>query len=88
MTIQVTILVGVCGLILSILTFVAGTKKNSKEDGYNLGKFEGDIARIEEAIKSIKEMIAEIKIDLHNEENKIAEAIKNHERIYHNGGIK
>lgn len=39
MTIQITVLISVLGIILSILTYIAGTKKNSKEDGFEMGKF-------------------------------------------------
>lgn len=39
MTVEVGIIIAVGGFILSVLTYIAGTRKTSKDDGMELGQF-------------------------------------------------
>lgn len=53
-SISVAILVGVGGLIMAALTYYAGTKKQSKQDGKLEGQVATDLSYIKHGIDEIK----------------------------------
>ncbi len=82
MTIQLGIAISLVTGIVSVLGFLLVQKKNIKDETKDFGIFMGEIKT---ELKYIKEAIEELKTDGKGISLKINEAIKNHERIYHNG---
>ena len=80
MNINVTVLIAVLGLILSVITFFVGQKKASADDGQEYGEFMGEIRA---DIRNIKDDIKEIKNDRERLKNEIDHAINEHVKAYH-----
>lgn len=77
---NITILIAFIGVCLSVLTYQAGVKKSSKNDGYNRGVFEGEIRS---SIASLSKKLDELAKKLDKNDGNIDEAIKDHERRFH-----
>lgn len=80
MNINITVLIAVLGLILSVITFFVGQKKASADDGQEFGEFMGEIRA---DIRNIKEDIKEIKNDRERLKDEIDHAISEHVKAYH-----
>lgn len=80
MNINITVLIAVLGLILSVITFFVGQKKASADDGQEYGEFMGEIRA---DIRNIKDDIKEIKNDRERLKNEIDHAISEHVKAYH-----
>ena len=81
MNINVTILIAVLGLILSVATFFIGQKRASQDDGQEFGEFMGEIRA---DIRNIKDDIKDIKEDRKRFTDEIDKAINEHVKAYHN----
>lgn len=73
-------IVGICGVLIAVLTLASNTKKNNVDDGKEFGEFMGEIRarlqKIEEDVKEIKEGGKDV-------QNAIDRAIEQHEKRYH-----
>lgn len=82
-----TLVVGMCGLALSIIAFFLGQRKDSSDSGQKLGEFIGRIdTKLENINATIKELKATIKEERQVNANAIEHAIKEHERALHGTG--
>ena len=81
MTIEIGIIISLIGCIIAVVSFIIGQKKSGKDDGLELGNFMG---MIKTEIANIKDMISDLKNDHKEVDDKIATAISNHEKAYHN----
>lgn len=81
---EITVVVAVIGVILSVLTYFAGVKKTSNGEVEKRAYFEGSItAKLDQLIKSVESLEnkwAKNKEDLYSE---IETQITQHERRYH-----
>lgn len=80
MNVNVTVLIAILGLVLSVITFFVGQKKASQDDGQEFGEFMGEIRA---DIRNIKDDIKEIKNDRERLKNEIDHAINEHVKAYH-----
>ena len=81
MVVQVSLVLGLISAGLSIYNCFANNKKVNKTDGFELGKFMGEM-RAEIAV--IKEGIVELKQNNKEIDDKIEKAIEKHLEAYHN----
>lgn len=79
MQIEIGTVLSVLAGIVAVSSFVMSFKKNNKTDGFELGKFMGEM---KSEIGSIKEGIEELKKDNKEVDEKIAKAIHEHETHY------
>lgn len=70
----------ILSLIVCVATFFMNNKKSNKTDGIELGSFMGEMKA---ELTNIKNLIEELKHDHKEVDNKIHEAIANHEAIFH-----
>ncbi len=73
-------LYGLITVVIGIVGFVAGTKRQSKTDGQSYGEFIGELRA---NLGNIKESINEIKADINRIYLNMDEKIREHERRYH-----
>ena len=83
---DITVLVGLIGVAIAILTYFAGQKKTSTDDAAKRARFEGEIsAKIDILIgrfDKLEEKLSNSTSELYDE---IDARIKEHEMRYHNG---
>lgn len=79
MTIELGVGLSVISVLVAIASFAMNSKKNNKTDGFELGKFMGEM---KSEIGSIKELIEELKRDNKEVDDKIIKAIREHEIHY------
>ena len=79
MTIGLDTVFSVASLGLATASFLFARKKDNKTDGFELGQFTG---RMETEIKSIKNLIEELKNDNKEVDEKITKGIREHEIHY------
>lgn len=78
------IIIGVIGVIIAVLTYIAGTKKTSNEEVEKRAYFEGQIgAKLDQVLHSLEKL--ESKVSKNTEElyNTIEKRIEEHERRFH-----
>ena len=80
MTIEIGIILALISGIIGIVSFFIGQKKASKDDGMELGAFMGEVKA---ELANIKEMITELKNDHKEVDDKIKDAINDHEKRFH-----
>ena len=86
---DITVLVGVIGAVIAILTYFAGVKRTSNGDIEKRARFEGNIeAKLDELLKSIDKL--ESKLDKSTDDlySEIKRQIAEHEKRYHNDASK
>ena len=82
-----TVVVGIGGLVLSMITFFLGQRKDSNTSGRELGEFMGRMdTKLENIDTAIKELKAAIKEGRRENTDAIEHAIKEHERAFHGTG--
>lgn len=82
-----TVIVGVGGLVLSVITFFLGQRKDSSDSGQKLGEFMGRMdTKLENIDTAIKELKTAIKEGRRENTDAIEHAIKEHERAFHGIG--
>ena len=79
MTVEVGAVLSVISVIVAVASFIMNSKKTNKTDGFELGKFMGEM---KSEIGSIKELIEELKKDNKEVDDKIIKAIREHEVHY------
>ena len=79
MTVEIGVFLSVISVLVAIASFAMNSKKTNKTDGFELGKFMGEM---KSEIGSIKELIEELKKDNKEVDDKIIKAIREHEMHY------
>ena len=79
MTIELGVGLSVISVIVAVASFAMNSKKTNKTDGFELGKFMGEM---KSEITSIRGLIEELKKDNKEVDDKIIKAIREHEMHY------
>lgn len=76
MTLEIGVFLSVISVIVTVSNLIMNSKKANKTDGFELGKFMGEM---KSEISSIKGLIEELKKDNKEFDDKMAKAIHEHE---------
>lgn len=79
MTVEIGAIISITSLAIAIASFLFARKKENKTDGFELGKFMGEM---KSQIGSIKELIEELKKDNKEVDERMVKAIREHELRY------
>ena len=79
MTLDIGVVLSIISVIVAVSSLLMNNKKTNKTDGFELGKFMGEM---KSEIGSIKELIEELKKDNKEVDDKIIKAIREHEIHY------
>lgn len=80
-----TVFTGISGIVLSVLSYFAGAKKQSNEDVGKRAYFEGEIhAKLDQLINSFEKLEAKLSKNTDDLYAAIHNEIKEHEKRYHN----
>lgn len=79
MTVEIGVFLSVISVIVTVSNLVMNSKKTNKTDGFELGKFMGEM---KSEITSIKGLIEELKKDNKEVDEKMIKAIRDHELRY------
>lgn len=84
---ELTIIIAVIGVVLSILTYFAGVKRNSNTDVEKRARFEGEIkAKLDQLILSVEKLENKLTRNTDELHAEIKRQIAEHERRYHDAG--
>lgn len=76
----ITIIVGLGGLILAVMTYIAGTKKTGEERARFEGMVEEKLDRLQVSLDKLEERLSKNTTELYDE---IDQKIHEHEERYH-----
>lgn len=80
-------LVGVIGIVLSIISHFNSEKKNSNTETEKYAFFQGEMtAKIDQLIHAVEKLDAKLSKNTDDLYNEISEKISEHEKRYHSGG--
>ena len=71
MSIELSIIIAIVGVVLSVVTFVIGRQTSSKNEGFKSGKIEAHIENIEKGINEIKADMKEYSRDAKDLESRV-----------------
>jgi hypothetical protein len=87
MEVAITVVVGVIGCVIAVLTYFAGLKKNSNFDVEKRAHFEGTIeAKLDQLIKTVDKLDQKLTRNTSELYTEIDQKIEQHEKRYHHNG--
>ena len=83
---EITVVVGIIGALIAVLSYFAGVKKSSNEDVEKRAYFEGQVTekldQLMHRFDRLEEQLSNNTSELYDE---IAKQVEKHEERYHNG---
>lgn len=81
---KLTVFIAILGAVLSVLTFFAGSKRNSNTDVEKRARFEGEIkAKLDQLLQSVEKLENKLTRNTGELHAEIKRQIEEHERRYH-----